>query len=58
MMKKKNLYLLPELIKRWEREELTAEQAVGQMLLWLTDLAKRVRQLEANQMHNPTGEPK
>ena len=43
---KRNLYPLAELIKRWQREELTTEQAVGQMLLWLTDLSKRVQQLE------------
>ena len=43
---KRNLYPLAELIKRWQREELTAEQAIGQMLLWLTDLSKRVQQLE------------
>jgi hypothetical protein len=43
---KRNLYPLAELIKRWQREELTAEQAIGQMLLWLTDLSKRVKQLE------------
>lgn len=43
---KKNLYPLAELIKRWQREDLTAEQAIGQMLLWLTDLSKRVQQLE------------
>jgi glutamate 5-kinase len=42
----KNQYPLSELIKRWEREELTVEQAVGQILLWVKDLSKRVRQIE------------
>jgi hypothetical protein len=45
----KNRYALPELIKRWEREQLTTEQAVGQILLWLAALAKRIAKLEANQ---------
>ncbi|MBN1995533.1 MAG: hypothetical protein JW953_22790 [Anaerolineae bacterium] len=42
-------YDLPELIKRWEREQITTEQAVGQILLWLEFLVKRVARLEANQ---------
>lgn len=46
MMKK---YPASELIKKWEREELTAEQAIGQLLLWLVTLVERVAKLEANQ---------
>ncbi len=42
----KNKYNLDELLKRWEREELTLEQAIGQLFLWVSDLAERVQQLE------------
>lgn len=41
-------YDLPELVKRWEREELTVEQAVGQIMLWLNTLSERITQLESN----------
>jgi hypothetical protein len=39
-------YSLDELITRWEREKLTTEQVVGQMLLILRSLTERVRDLE------------
>jgi len=39
-------YSLNELITRWEREKLTTEQAIGQMLLMLRSLTERVRELE------------
>lgn len=39
-------YELTDLIKRWEREEMTVEQAVGQILLWLNTLSERVTKLE------------
>jgi hypothetical protein len=42
-------YELPELIKRWERAEVTPEQAIGQILLWVVALAERVAKLEINQ---------
>ena len=42
-------YDITELIKRWEREELTVEQAVGQILLWVGSLSERVTKLEAQQ---------
>jgi hypothetical protein len=42
-------YTLQELVKLWEREEITLEQAVGQILLWLVALAERVTKLEASQ---------
>lgn len=41
-------YDLSELIKRWERGEITSEQAIGQLLLWVVALAERVTRLEAN----------
>ena len=40
-------YPLSELAKLWEREELTVEQAIGQMLLWLASLSERADKLEA-----------
>ena len=45
----KKPYDLPQLIKRWEREQITTEQAIGQILLWLVVLAGRMAKLEANQ---------
>ena len=42
-------YDLSELIKRWEREQLTTEQAIGQILLWLAALAEQMIRLEVNQ---------
>lgn len=48
-------YPIPELLKRWERSELSAEQIIGyllQNLLHLThrlaEVEKRLRQLEAS----------
>ena len=41
-------YDLSELIRRWEREQITTEQAIGQILLWLVALAEQVTKLEAN----------
>lgn len=40
-------YSTLELVKKWEREELTVEQAIGQILLWLTALVERLNKLEA-----------
>jgi hypothetical protein len=45
MLKK---YPVSELVKKWEREDITTEQAIGQILLWLVTLAERVTKLEAN----------
>ena len=44
----KKHYDLAELVKRWEREEITTEQAIGQLLLWLVILSERVVELEVN----------
>ena len=41
-------YDLTDLIKRWEREDLTTEQAIGQLLLWLVVLSERMTELEVN----------
>ncbi len=42
-------YPASELIKKWEREELTADQAIGQLLQWVVALVERVTKLEAAQ---------
>jgi hypothetical protein len=39
-------YNLDELITLWEREKLTTEQAVGQILLMLRALSEQIRDLE------------
>jgi hypothetical protein len=42
-------YPVSELIKKWEREDITMEQAIGQILLWLVTLVERVVRLEISQ---------
>lgn len=42
-------YPVSELVKKWEREDITVEQAIGQILLWLVALAERVVRLEVTQ---------
>ena len=39
-------YSLDEVITRWERGTLTAEQTIGQVLLLLQNVSKRVGVLE------------
>jgi hypothetical protein len=39
-------YNLDELITLWERDKLTTEQAVGQILLMLRSLSQQIRELE------------
>ena len=39
-------YNLDELITLWERDQLTTEQAVGQILLMLRSLSQQIRELE------------
>ena len=39
-------YGLEEVIQAWEREQLTTEQAVGQILLLLQELEGRLRRIE------------
>ncbi|MEZ4731157.1 MAG: hypothetical protein R3E79_28890 [Caldilineaceae bacterium] len=46
-------YALPELSRRWEHEQITSEQVIGQLILYVTEqqqrlaeLEKRLRQLE------------
>ncbi len=42
-------YGLQNVIKAWEREKLTAEQVIGQILLLLQELEERVGVLERRQ---------
>ena len=37
-------YTIEELIARWKREELTIEQAIGQILLLLKEQERRLRE--------------
>jgi hypothetical protein len=39
-------YNLDELITLWERDKLTTEQAVGQILLKLRSLSQQIREME------------
>lgn len=39
-------YTLDEVIKRWTRGDMTTEQVVGQTLLIVQDIARRVGTLE------------
>ena len=44
----KRQYDLSDLITRWEREDITTEQVIGQLLLWLVVLSERMAELEVN----------
>lgn len=46
-------YDLEQLIKMWAQEQLTEEQAVGQILLQLRDLLERIRKLERTMRIRP-----
>lgn len=39
-------YELPQIIQMWERDKLTTEQAIGQILLHIQALSGRVGELE------------
>lgn len=39
-------YGLEGVIRAWEREQLTTEQAIGQILLLLQDIEERIRRVE------------
>ena len=43
------VYDLDTMLKKWEREELTTEQAVGQILLLLQSISQRVGRVEVTQ---------
>jgi hypothetical protein len=48
-------YDLAELVRRWGREELTVEQTVGQLLIWLGLIVERLEKLEAVQRGRQSG---
>jgi hypothetical protein len=50
------VYSLDELVRRWQTGDLTAEQAIGQLLLLIKELAARVTELERMQARRPPGE--
>jgi hypothetical protein len=41
-------YNWAELLNKWKREELTVEQAIGQLLLWTEELLKRLKGVESS----------
>lgn len=41
-----SMYELAELVKKWRKEELTSEQAIGQLILQFEALSVRVGVLE------------
>jgi hypothetical protein len=43
-------YSLEELVRRWQTGDLTVEQAIGQILLALRELAAQIRELEQAQI--------
>jgi len=52
-------YEIEEIITRWAKSELTAEQAVGQILLHMQALSRRLGQVEkrlTRQRNGGTGE--
>jgi hypothetical protein len=50
--KSMSAYDLDTILKKWERAELSTEQAVGQILLLLQTISHRVGQLEVAQAKN------
>ena len=56
-------YTLDEVIKRWTRGDITMEQVVGQTLLIVQDIARRVgtleklRELDRNEGKTDSNEP-
>ena len=49
-------YTVEELIARWKREELTAEQMIGQILQVLREHERRVRELARQTISPERGE--
>lgn len=39
-------YNLEDLLSKWKKEEMTAEQAIGQLVQWLRTFDNRLRSLE------------
>jgi len=47
-------YKLEDLVRLWATENLTPEQAMGQVLLHLRELAERVEKIERSLRSHPT----
>ena len=52
------MYELSQLTKLWAQEKITPEQAVGQLLLHINELAERVGRLERVQQNHRLRQPK
>lgn len=50
-------YSLDELVHRWQINDLTTEQAIGQMLLLLQKFEARLQELEQAQHKRPVASP-
>jgi hypothetical protein len=48
-------YDLDTIVKKWEREELSSEQAIGQILLLLQSISQRIGRLEVAQAKTRPG---
>ena len=48
-------YDLDTIVKKWEREELSSEQAIGQILLLLQSISQRIGRLEVAQVKTRPG---
>lgn len=46
-------YTMEDLVKLWATEQLTTEQAIGQLLLQVKSILKRLAELERNQRRLP-----
>jgi hypothetical protein len=44
-------YTIEDLIARWKKDELTAEQVIGQVLLLLREHERRLRELARGAAH-------
>lgn len=42
-------YTVDELIARWKKEDMTADQMIGQLLLLLKDVDRRLKELRREQ---------
>ena len=53
-------YTLPDLLNQWQRDELTAEQAIGHLLQHLAALVQRQTETERRlkQLEQPPLQPK
>ena len=41
-------YDCAELLRKWKLEEITAEQAIGQLVLWMQETVKKVQRLQSS----------